>query len=162
MISHQLLRRYPFFGFLDEVQLRAIAMVAEELLLESGQTLFTEGQPADALYILEDGYIELYYLANESESLDFNGILVGGICPGEVIAISSLIEPHILTSTARASKPSRVIKINACALLDLLKTDRRLAYVLTHQAAKTAVERLLTTRIQLAAVWAKEADQVTL
>ena len=160
MISHQLLQHYPFFGSLNDAQLRAIASVAEELLLESGQTLFFEGQPADALYILVDGCVELYYGANESDSLDFNGFLVGGISPGEAIAISSLIEPHILTSTARASKPSRVIKINTRALLDLFKTDRRLAYVLTHKTAKIAIERLLTTRIQLAALWSKEINQI--
>ena len=160
MISHQLLLHYPFFGSLTDAQLRAIASVAEELLLESGQTLFFEGQPADALYILVDGYVELYYGANESDSLDFNGFLVGEISPGEAIAISSLIEPHILTSTARASNPSRVIKINTRALLDLFKTDRRLAYILTHKTAKIAIERLLTTRIQLAALWSKEINQI--
>jgi CRP-like cAMP-binding protein len=156
MISHQSLRHYPFFGSLDDAQLRAIAIVAEELLLESGTTLFREGQSADALYILEEGSIDLYYTPSGSDSLNHEGILVGGVSPGDAFSISSLIDPHILTSTARVSKPSRIIKINTLELLDLFKTDLRMAYVLTHQAAKTAVERLLTTRFQLASVLVKE------
>jgi CRP-like cAMP-binding protein len=154
MISTELLRHYPFFGSLNDDQLRAIAMIAEEVTLENGETLFQEGQPADALYFLEEGCIDLYYTVVESPSLGFQeGIPVGEINPGEAFSISALIEPHILTSTARASKPGRMIKIDAKALLQLFKTDQRLAYLMTQQAAKAVFERLHTTRVQLAAAW---------
>ncbi len=152
MISTELLRHYPFFGYLDDLRLKSIAMIAEEVALANGETLFYEGKPADALYFLEEGCVDLYYTVSESPSLGFQeGIPVGEINPGEAFSISALIEPYILTSTARVSKPSRVIKIDAKALLDLFKTDKRLAYLMTHQAAKAVIERLQTTRIQLAA-----------
>jgi len=75
------------------------------------------------------------------------------IYPGEPFGISSLIEPHIFTSTAFASQPSRVITIEADRLRELFQKDKRLAYILTHSAAKAAIERLHATRIQLAAAW---------
>ncbi len=40
MISPELLRRYPFFGFLGDAQLKAIAMIAEESTYEKDQPIF--------------------------------------------------------------------------------------------------------------------------
>jgi CRP-like cAMP-binding protein len=130
-------------------------MIAEEELIEAETALFREGQPADALYFLEDGRVDLYYTTNEpTRSELLQGIPVGEINPGEPFSISALIEPYLLSSTAYISRPSRVIKIDAKALRSLFTKDRRLAYLLTYQAAKATVERLHMTRVQLAAVWA--------
>jgi CRP-like cAMP-binding protein len=155
MISPELLRHYPFFRSLDEAQLRAIAMIAEEESIEAGVILFHEGQPAEALYFLEDGRVDLYYTTGETTAPDFQkGIPVGEINPGEPFSISALIEPYILSSTAHVSTPSRIIKIEAKLLRALFNKDQKLAYLLTYQAAKAVIERLHITRIQLAAAWA--------
>jgi CRP-like cAMP-binding protein len=155
MISPELLRHYPFFRFLNESQLREIAMIAEEESIDSGLVLFHEGQTAAALYFLEEGHIDLYYAAGKINPSDSQkGIPVGEINPGEPFSISAVIEPYILTSTAFVSKPSRLIKIEAKPLRALFNKDLRLAYLLTYQAAKAAKERLFATRIQLAAAWA--------
>jgi CRP-like cAMP-binding protein len=154
MVSPELLRQYPFFGRLSEAQLREIAMIAEEETLQSGQVIFREGDPAETLYLLLEGCVDLYFtLAGEKQASVEKGIPVGEINPGEPFGISALIEPHLLTATARATSPSRVLKIDGAALRALLKKDRQMAYQLTHQAAKAAIERLHATRIQLAAAW---------
>ena len=49
MVSPELLRRYPFFGFLDATQLKAMAMIAEEVEPQTGEDLFETDQPATAL-----------------------------------------------------------------------------------------------------------------
>ena len=36
MISPELLYRYPFFGGLDNSQVKAIAMIAQEIFLDNG------------------------------------------------------------------------------------------------------------------------------
>ena len=155
MISPELLHRYSFFGGLENGHLKSLAIIAQEELLPSDMTICQEGQRAETLYFLEEGSVVLYYTGSETDIENFkDGIPVGEINPGEPFSVSALIEPHILTSTARTSKPSRVIKFEAKALHKLYKNDRRLAYILTHQAAKAVIERLLSTRIQLAAAWA--------
>lgn len=153
MISPELLRHYPFFRSLNDAQLRSIAMIAEEELIEAETTLFREGQPADSLYFLEDGRVDLYYTAESVHSELRKGIPVGEINPGEPFSISALIEPYLLSSTACISRSSRILKIDAKALRSMFTKDQRLAYLLTYQAAKAAVERLHSTRIQLAAAW---------
>ena len=155
MISPESLRRYPFFGGLTQSQLASIAMIATQETYPAGVTLFQKGLSADTLYFLEEGSIDLYYPAqgkNPSSSPD--GILVSEVNPGEPFSISALIEPYVLTSTARAAKTSRVIQIEAKSLRALFKADKRMGYLLTQQATKAAIERLDATRVQLAAAWA--------
>jgi CRP/FNR family cyclic AMP-dependent transcriptional regulator len=154
MISPEILYRYPFFGGLDDAQVKAIASIAQEEFLAIGATIFHEGQRAESLFFLVDGCVVLYYMGGGTilEKIQ-EGIPVDDINPGEPFGISALIEPYILTSTARATKPCRVIKIDAVALKTLFKNDQQLAYILTLKAAKAAVERLYSTRMQLAAAW---------
>ena len=154
MISPELLRHYPFFGLLDDPQLNKIAMLAEEKRYQRGSIVFREGKPATALYFLLEGSVDLYYtLGGLKHDVVEKGISVGEINPGEPFGISALIEPHLLTSTASVSVDSRAIEIDAAALRSLFEDDRRMAYLFIHQAARSALERLNSTRVQLAAAW---------
>lgn len=148
MVSPELLRRYPFFCCLDESQQKAIAMIAEQVEYEKGATLFEEGNPVQSLYLLVDGGVDLYYAASGNKNDQF---LVGEISPGEPFGVSALIEPYTLTATARAAKPSRVLKIDAAAVRALCEVDNRMGYALMRQAAKVTQERLHYARVQLAA-----------
>lgn len=155
MISPELLRRYPFFRLLSDAELRSIAMIADEETIEGSVILFQKGEPANALYFLQDGRVDLYYATGgDSSSNVEKGILVGEINIGEPFSISALIEPHILSSTAFIARPSRIIKIDALALRAMFEKNRHMAYLLTYQATKSAIERLYATRVQLAAAWA--------
>jgi CRP-like cAMP-binding protein len=153
MVSPELLRQYPFFGLLSDTQLKEIAMIAEEVTVDGKVKIFGKGDRAEALYFLLDGSVELYNYT-ETSALGENGILVGTINPGEPFAISAVIEPHILTSTAWSARPSRAIKIEAGRLRELFEQDRRLAFLLTRQAASAAMDRLNAARVQLAAALA--------
>jgi len=152
MVSPELLRRYPFFGYLDEKQLRAVAMIAEEVVPDTGETLFEIEQPAEALYLLTEGSIELYYVvADELAPKLRKEFYISDIGPGEVFGISALIEPYIYTSAGRVAGPSRVLKIEGAGLRALCELDCKLGYGLMRQLAKAALERLHDTRVQLVA-----------
>jgi CRP-like cAMP-binding protein len=155
MISPELLRRYSFFAKLNEDQLYAIAMVADEITEDAGTTLFEEHQPADALYLLLDGSIDLYYKSEEEyHPKTRKEFLVGEINPGEIFSISSMIEPYTLNASARTAKLSRFVKIDAAALRKMSEEDHRMGCLIMHQIAKALMERLAYTRVQLAAAWA--------
>ena len=155
MISPELLRRYSFFGQLNEDKLYAIAMIADEITVDAGMTLFEEHQPADALYLLLDGSIDLYYKSEEEyHPKTRKEFLVGEINPGEIFSISSMIEPYTLNASARTAKPSRFVKIDAAALRRMSEEDHQMGCLIMHQIAKALMERLAYTRVQLAAAWA--------
>ncbi len=152
MISPELLRRYPFFGLLTEAQLKAIAMIAQEVNIPSGSQIFKEGEKADALYLLLQGSVDLYYTVETEGLLDFSKeFLVGEINPGDAFGVSALMEPYIFTATAKADQNLRVISIDAVAMRALLEDDAKMSCVIMYQLAKAYAERLRSTRIQLAA-----------
>ncbi len=155
MISPELLRRYPFFGFLNDLQLKAIAMIAEEQAIGQGTVVVREGDRADALYFLMNGGMDLFYtISEEFKPETAKEYFIEEINPGEIFGISALIEPHVLTASARASADSHLIRIQGDALLALFIEDCELGYNFMHQIAKTAMERLHAARLQLAAAWA--------
>lgn len=152
MISPELLRRYPFFGFLNETQVKAVAMIAEEFELVKGETLFENERPASALYLLVEGSVELYYLVgDEGDPKLHKEFYISDINPGEVFGISALIEPYTYTSTGRVASPGRAVKIEGAGLRALCELDCEMGYGLMRQLARAALERLHDTRIQLAA-----------
>ena len=156
MVSPELLRRYPFFAPFNEHQLREFAMIAAEESAETGVELFQECSPAENLYLLLEGEVDLFYKSEEEyhpkSSQEF---LVGEINTGEIFSISSVIPPYVLNATARLIKPSRFIVFNAESLRKMMGNDPLLGYTLMLQVTKVIMERLAYTRVQLAAAWAK-------
>jgi CRP-like cAMP-binding protein len=152
MISLEILRRYPFFGECSHAQLISIAWISSIESYPIAATLFQKGQPANTLYFLESGSVDLFYplLVKESEDLP-DGIALNEVNPGEPFGVAALIEPYIYTATARTAKASQVIQIEAVSLRALFDKDKRLAYLFTRLATKTEVELLDAARVQLAA-----------
>jgi CRP-like cAMP-binding protein len=150
MISPELLRRYPFFGFMGDTQLKAIAMIAEESTYEKGQTIFDANQAANTLYFLEDGSASNYFVVKDNDK-PIKELYIGDINPGDIFGISALIEPYIYTAAMRAEKTCRVIKIEASALRALCEVDLKLSCGLQRAVAKATMERLHSTRVQLVA-----------
>ena len=154
MVSPETLRRFPFFAFLNPSQLANIAMNTEEVEYENGTTLFEQGGSAQTLYFLVKGCVDLYFTIQEAYNSDERQeALVCQINPGEIFGISSLIPPHELTSTARSNGDSLVMEIDSTQLAELFKQDSQLEMLLLHRIAQAAMQRLHSTRIQLAAAW---------
>lgn len=155
MISPELLRRYPFFAPFNVNQLREIAMIADEFEAASGVQVFDEQQAADALYLLLAGAVELTYKSEEEFHPKTRKVFpVGDINPGELFGVSALIEPFKYKTAATATADSRILKIDAAGLRQLVAADSQLGYELMHQVARVIAERLAYTRVQLAAAWA--------
>jgi CRP-like cAMP-binding protein len=160
MVSPELLRRYPFFGRLSEAHLKAIAMLADEVFCTEGQTLFEIGHPADALYLLIEGGIDLHYvIVDRDDPTRTKDFYVGDVNPGEPFGISALIEPYRYTASVRATCPGRVLKIDGNGLRALCEVDNGIAAILIRHVAKNALARLEETRTQLIA--ARDQPAVT-
>ena len=152
MISPEILRRYPFFSPFDEAELREIAMFADETSVEESTELFKENDEADTLYLILEGGIDLFYKSEEEyhpkKSKEF---YVGSINPGEIFAFSAIIEPYKLTATARVSKTSKLVEIDAKKLRALIFANPALGFSALQQVIKMLYQRLADTRVQLAA-----------
>ena len=149
MISPELLRRYPFFASLNDDQLKAIAMIAEEKTYPKATLLIKENTPANKLVLLLEGDVDLIF-SGGGEGAIVNA-LVGSIAPGEVYGVSSLIEPFKFISTARATVPVKVVEVDGVALRALMEVDSKMAYAMMRNIATAVLERLKYTQVELAA-----------
>jgi CRP/FNR family cyclic AMP-dependent transcriptional regulator len=149
MISPELLRRYPFFASLNDDQLKAIAMIAQEKTYLKDTVLIKENTPANKLVLLLEGDVDLIY-SGGGEGAVVNA-LVGSIAPGEVYGVSSLIEPFTFISSAKATVPVKVAEVDGVALRALMDGDAKLAFALMRNIAQAVLERLKYTQVELAA-----------
>jgi CRP-like cAMP-binding protein len=156
MISPELLRRYPFFSAFSEPQLKAFSMIAEEERVSKGTVICEEGHTAKAFYLLIDGNVSLFYKSEEEfRPQTRRDFLVGEINPGEIFAISTLIEPYKYTATVKAEKDCHLVRFDSAGINELIAKDPQIYCMLMREVAKAAMERLAYARIQLAAAWAK-------
>ena len=157
MVSPELLRRYPFFGTLDDGQLKQVAMVCEKSEFEKDATLYQECGSADQLFLLIEGSVDLFYRSEEEfatkDSPAPKEYLVGEVNPGEVFGVSGLVEPYQYNTTARAARKCSVICLDAVALRALFSDDGHLAFKLMVHTTRTTLDRMAGLRAQLAAAW---------
>ncbi len=156
MVSPEILRRYPAFAYLDPEQLGEVAMISEIVEYDGGQTIFEADRAAEYLYLLMDGSVNLHHVVkpeneNHGQRKDF---MVGTINPGEILGISAVIEPYMLTSTAVTVLPSKLVRMAAAELRELSAGDVSLNLNLQRAAARATMERLHATRTLLAAATA--------
>ncbi len=152
MISPELLKKHAFFGYLTDAQLRALAMIADEVSFAAGQTVLDAESPVPGLFLLVSGHLDLYAVSQDKHDPKLRKeFLVGEVNPGEPFGISALIEPYLSISLVRADSDCKAIKIDAAGLRALCEVDHDLGYALTRQAARSVMERLAYTQAQLAA-----------
>jgi CRP-like cAMP-binding protein len=162
MIAFEHLQNFPFFAFMNEKQLKAVASIAQEVPFKTGDEICVAHTPSHALQFLVQGSL-LYYMVVTSEyQPDYRKeYFIGVVNPGEIFGISSLIEPHLHTATLRADKPGNLIKIDRLALLTLCEEDMHLYVGLMKAVARTAMSRLEMTRVQLVTQMAERANTPT-
>ncbi|RMF32495.1 MAG: cyclic nucleotide-binding domain-containing protein [Chloroflexi bacterium] len=146
MVSPEILKRFPLCAGLDEEALRRLAAIAEEVSFPRGTLIFAEGEPADALYLLLDGWVDI--LINLDASGDRRGPVMI-LSPGELFGWSALVEPYIYTASALCAGPVSAIKFPGSALRRLCETDPRLGWVLITRVSRVIVSRLRATRAQV-------------
>lgn len=157
MISLDVLRKLPFFSFMNPDHLSEVATITDAVKYDKGQILFKIDEVADKLFLLLEGAVDLHYVVVDEHEPDHRKeFVVGTINPGEVLGISSVIEPFVYTATALAVNESRLLKIDAVALKGLCADNPELDFGLQRIVAKATMERLHATRILLAAARAPE------
>jgi CRP/FNR family cyclic AMP-dependent transcriptional regulator len=149
MVSTEVLRRNPFFALLTEDQLKALAMIAEEKTYPKDTLLLKENMPASKLILLLDGDVDLIYSGGGEGAI--SNALVGSIAPGEMLGVSSLIEPYVFISSARATVPVKVVELDGAAIRALMHLDHLLGYTMMKNIASAVLERLKYTQVELAA-----------
>ncbi len=96
----------PLFAALEKDAAAALRASMTTLVVERGTVVFTEGEPGDRLYVVDDGKIKL-----GASSTDGRETLLALLGPGEMFGELSLFDPGPRTATASAVTDTRLLAL---------------------------------------------------
>jgi CRP-like cAMP-binding protein/predicted acylesterase/phospholipase RssA len=124
----------PLFAGLDPATLREFDREANWLRLPGGETLFEQGDPPDALYVLVRGRLDVV-VEREGGVRDVVEQIGRGACVGELGLLTG--EPR--SATVRAGRDSELLRLS--------KEDFD-AFLARHQRGAAEIARTLARRLQ--------------
>lgn len=147
MVSVEMLKDFQLFEGLDEGELVEIAKLCHQRSYEEGSVIFTAGGSATDIYLLKNGevkiQIELVIYDLEARASVYTAR------KGEVFAWSALVPPHKLTASARCQQKTEVITINGKDLMNILKKNNHIGYMVMQNLSRVISSRLAATMVTL-------------
>ena len=155
-----LLRAVPVFAALSAPALHRLALSVELVSLRAGEVLFVAGSPADCVYVVRSGRVEVLR----------EGAVVDDVTCSGVVGELGLLTGEPRAATVRARRDSELLRVSARAFDDAVGSDaeagRAMAASLARrlQAGDSAAPRK-PNRPRLVAFatagWSPQADAVT-
>jgi CRP-like cAMP-binding protein len=107
------LKSVDIFEHATVEQLGRIAGLTEELNFEAGETIYKEGEPGDALYLVLSGRV----------LIERNGNKLRELKEKEAFGTLEVLDFHPRAVTAKAIDQVRVLKLNGQQFYELLSVD---------------------------------------
>jgi CRP-like cAMP-binding protein len=116
------LQRSPLFRGLSDEAFNRVDSLAAQRAFRSGELVFSQGDPGDALYAVVTGRIRISAGAADGKEMFLN-IMEAGDTFGEI----ALLDGGARTATATAIAPSELVSVRREPLFALLEHEPRLA-----------------------------------
>ena len=110
----ELLRRVPFFSGVAPAKLKLLAFTSDRVSFDSGQTLFKQGDPGDAAYVVLSGSADVLVSSQSGE------IKVATLEPNSIVGEIAILCDVSRTATVRANEPLETLRIRKDHFLKLL------------------------------------------
>ncbi len=144
-VSSEVLACCAHLSDLSPDVLSKLAAIAECQAVSEGETLFSDMDPADKLFLLVKGEVSICCEMGSGEMR-----ATDSVNEGELFAWSALVEPYRFTSNAIARRDCELIAFDATKLRELCQEDIDLGYVVLHKVIYLLMNRLESARVQLA------------
>lgn len=136
LVAAETLAGVPLFAELGQDALVALSRAMHLQHYRPGQYLTHEGQPAEALFVVQDGRVRLARTATDGREQVL--AIVGG---GDVFNMEPLLDGGASPATARAMSPVTCLLLPDTALIPLIRQFPDLALVLMRQMAEQLREQ---------------------
>jgi signal transduction histidine kinase len=144
MVDNSELVRVPVFAGLPDDQISWFIGQAEELRLKAGETYFREGDPADAMFVILEGQLQVRgEIGGE--------IVVIAIKPGDVTGVLPFSRMKQFTVSAHAVTDARVLRFPSSLFPDLVQRMPELTKRLVG---------LMSDRIRETTRWEQQRDRL--
>ena len=145
----------PFFESFEQKSLEVIASRSEVTTVEAGTLILNEGAPADTLYMLLSGRVQLSFTKEPAKSApgeEISGtqMFLRNITePGRVLGWSAMVEPFEYRATALALEKSVLLAIGRDSLEEYTHENPEFGFALMKRVLWVLGNRLRETRIRL-------------
>ncbi len=146
MVTAEWLKKAELFQSLNESQLTDLLSHSAETPYAAGQTIFTQGNQADYLYVLIQGTIELAVRAEEKIAIMTSRVEKEGM----VFGIPSLLEPFRYNVSAKCLTPCRVLRFEANYIKYKIDNDPKMGIEIMRKLASLYFNRLNELRAGIA------------
>lgn len=140
-----ILSETPMFAGLSTRALRRLAAMLFEKAYAPGDVVFFTGDPAQALFVVLDGSVEILIPVPGGEDR------VASCGPGTVFGELALINDLPRSATARATAPTQLLILYHADFEELLKRHRRVAVVVMQNLLVTLARYVQVARVSAAA-----------
>jgi CRP-like cAMP-binding protein len=148
------LAAFPVFAQLPEAELELISSTARTVRFAARQRLFSEGQPAQACWLIEDGRVALDIAVPGRGQ-----VVVQTLGPGDVLGWSWLVQPYRWHYGATSVIPTTATELDTARLRALAEQDPRFGYTLVLTLFEAVLQRLQATRARLLDLYGSPDDQ---
>ena len=145
MVSIRDLKEANLFEGLNTKQLQLFSKYFTEENFKSGEVIFSQGEPAQNLYILLEGEVTLGVKAKGE--IDITAYSVTK--KGEAFGLPALIKPYRNSVSATCNKKTRVLCVNGEILRKLMKQNSKVGIEIMEKVAEIYLSRLNSTRAMI-------------
>jgi CRP-like cAMP-binding protein len=172
-MGDNLLAGFKFFSEVAPEPLEMIAQKGEVLEFGPGEVIFHFDEPADHLYGLLEGEVDLsivfkdkvlkteieYEEAIQARMVDEEkSIVIDTVLPDQIFGWASLVGPAKRTVTAGCTEKCRVVAIAAADLEAMFNQDHHLGYVIMKKLSDIIAKRLKVRTDKLIETWVEAFD----
>jgi signal transduction histidine kinase len=116
------LEESKLFRDLPPAELTHLRRLAREQAYHSGQSVFQQGDPGDALYLVKSGWIQIAIHTEAGERLALSRIF-----PGEIFGEMAVLDAEPRSATATAAEEAEVYRFSRPELIELLGASPSIA-----------------------------------
>jgi cAMP-binding proteins - catabolite gene activator and regulatory subunit of cAMP-dependent protein kinases len=137
----QSLRQVPMFRDIDPARLKLLAFTSERVQFTGGQRFFSQGDAADAAYVILDGKAQVLLDTPHGE------IQVAELGENALVGEMGILSDTPRSATIMAAEPTTALRIDKRVFLELLAQFPQMSLAVMRELAK----RLEQTNAQLVA-----------
>ena len=142
------LQSITLFAGLSEKSLLELAEKLEPLTLQENEILFKKGEPGNALFIIQEGWVKAF-----AENTRGEEIVLNEFGPGESFGEMSLVDGRPRSATIQTTNPTRLLMLRQESFLEILAQQPTFALELLRDISNKL--RFAATYIQKVTEWSQ-------
>ncbi|HET7502953.1 MAG TPA: DUF1003 domain-containing protein [Kofleriaceae bacterium] len=139
----ELLKTIPLFESLEYDDLCALGNRLRDVSIESGHTVFTQGDEGDAMYVIEDGAVDIVAGAGRQK------VILASLFKQQYFGELSLLDGAPRSATAVASRPTHLLALDRDDFVEFIKKRPDAALSIMHEVGERirATNELMTRTV---------------